>query len=230
MVKILTQISNKKNLIAIIMAGGEGSRMKRHYKTEKPLLTINGKKMIEYIIESLIKSDHFDEIIVCVSNRNPRTRVFLQQYNYKHEANIQVIVGNGKGYSADLSHILKKFVDAVLLVIPADLPLLSQLDISEILNKCDFNKLCNTIIIFKKIIDELGIKPSFVFQYRQSTFCYSGIAIFNLKNYHPGKIIKERYVIINNIGIAVNVNEKQDLYIARTLMKRLKNNNYNNVK
>jgi len=228
MVKKLTQISNKKNFIAIIMAGGEGSRMKRHYKTEKPLLSINGKKMIEYIIESIIKSDYFDEIIVCISHRNPRTRVFLQQYNYKHEANIQVIVGNGKGYPADLSHILKKFVDVVLLIIPADLPLLSQLDISEILNKCDFNKLCNTIIIFKKIIDELGIKPSFVFKYRRSTFCYSGISIFNLKkNYHPGKIIKERYVIINNIGIAVNVNEKQDLNIARTLIKQLKNNNYN---
>ena len=226
MPKKLTQIINEnKHIIAIIMAGGEGSRMKRHYKTEKPLLSINGKKMIEFIIESIIKSHYFDKIIVCVSNKNPKTRVFLQQYNYKHKTNIQVIVGNGKGYSADLSDILTKFSDddAVLLIIPADLPLLSELDISEILNKCDFNKLCNTVIIFKKTIDELGIKPSLIFQYRQSTFCYSGIAIFNLeKNYQSGKLIKEKYVIVNNIGIAVNVNEKQDLDIARTLMKRLK--------
>jgi GTP:adenosylcobinamide-phosphate guanylyltransferase len=228
MTKKLTQISKKKNLIAIIMAGGEGSRMKQHYKTEKPLLSINGKKMIEYIIESIINSDYFDEIIVCVSRRNPRTRIFLQQYNYKHATHIQIINGNGNGYSADLSCILKNFVDSILLIIPADLPLFSQSDISEILNKCDFNKPCNTIIIYKKIINELGIKPSFEFQYRRSTYCYSGITIFNLnKKYHPGKIIEERYVTINNVGIAVNVNEKQDLDIARTLMKRLKNNNYN---
>jgi GTP:adenosylcobinamide-phosphate guanylyltransferase len=165
--KKLTQINNKKNIIAIIMAGGESSRMKQHYKTEKPLLSINGKKMIEHIIETIIKSDYFDEIIVCVSQRNFRTRVFLQQYNSKHKAHIQIIKGSGKGYSDDLSYILKKFVDSVLLIIPADLPLLSQLDISEILNKCDFNKLCNTIIIYKKIIEGLGVKPSFSFLYRK---------------------------------------------------------------
>ena len=50
----LTQISNKKKIIAIIMCGGEGTRMKRYYKTEKPLLKIKDKKIIEYVIEAII--------------------------------------------------------------------------------------------------------------------------------------------------------------------------------
>jgi GTP:adenosylcobinamide-phosphate guanylyltransferase len=122
-----------------------------------------------------------------------------------------------------LSFIIKKFFDSNILIISADLPLLSQIDIMEILSKCDFNKTCNTIIFNKKIIDQIGIKPSIVFEYRKRNYCYSGIAIFNLKkeqNY-DSELIKERFVILNRIGIAVNVNEKKDLYIARNLIKRL---------
>lgn len=216
----LTQISNKKKNIAIIMCGGEGNRMKRYYKTEKPLLKIKDKKIIEYVIEAIIKSDCFDKIVACVSQNSIRTKKFLQKYNYRHNIHIQIIEGNGNGYSSDLSFIIKKFFDSSIFIISADLPLLSQIDILEILSKCDFNKPCNTIIFDKKIIDEIGIKPSIVFEYRKRNYCYSGIAIFNIKeeNY-DSEMIKERFVIINRIGIAVNVNEKKDLHIARNLVE-----------
>jgi adenosylcobinamide-phosphate guanylyltransferase len=210
------------------MCGGEGNRMKRNYKTEKPLLKIKGKKIIEYVIEALIKSDCFDKIGACVSQNSITTKKFLQKYNnYKHDIHIQIIEGSGNGYSSDLSFIIKKFVDSIIFIISADLPLLSQIDIKEILSKCDFKKTCNTIIFNKKIIDQIGIKPSIVFEYRKRNYCYSGIAIFNLKkeeNY-DSKMIKEKFVILNRIGIAVNVNEKKDLHIARNLLERSEYNN-----
>lgn len=208
------------------MCGGEGGRMKRYYKTEKLLLKIKGKKIIEYVIEALIKSDCFDKIGACTSQNSIRTRKFLQQYNHKHDIHIQIIEGNGNGYSSDLLFIIKKFFNSIIFIISADLPLLSQIDIMEILNKCDFKKTCNTIIFNKKISDQIGIKPSIVFKYRKKNYCYSGIAIFNLKkeeNYNS-KLIKESFVILNRIGIAVNVNEKKDLHIARYLIKRLEYN------
>lgn len=226
MAKKQIQVSSKKKLIAIIMCGGEGGRMKKYYKTEKLLLKIKGKKIIEYVIEALIKSDCFDKIGACTSQNSIRTRKFLQQYNHKHDIHIQIIEGNGNGYSSDLLFIIKKFFNSIIFIISADLPLLSQIDIMEILNKCDFKKTCNTIIFNKKIIDQIGIKPSIVFEYRKKNYCYSGIAIFNLKkeeNYNS-KLIKESFVILNRIGIAVNVNEKKDLHIARYLIKRLEYN------
>lgn len=207
------------------MCGGKGSRMKRYYKTEKPLLKIRDKKIIEYVIEAIIQSDCFDEIVACVSQNSIRTKKFLQKYNYKHDIHIQIIEGNGNGYSSDLSIIIKKFFDSNIFIISSDLPLLSQIDILEILSKCDFNKTCNTIIFDKKITDEIGIKPSIIFEYRKRNYCYSGIAIFNLKKENLDSVmIKERLVILNRIGIAVNVNEKKDLYIARNLVKRLEDN------
>lgn len=208
------------------MCGGEGGRMKRYYKTEKLLLKIKGKKIIEYVIEALIKSDCFDKIGACTSQNSIRTRKFLQQYNHKHDIHIQIIEGNGNGYSSDLLFIIKKFFNSIIFIISADLPLLSQIDIMEILSKCDFKKTCNTIIFNKKISDQIGIKPSIIIEYRKKNYCYSGIAIFNLKkeeNYNS-KLIKESFVILNRIGIAVNVNEKKDLHIARYLIKRLEYN------
>lgn len=217
--------SNRKKTVAIVMCGGQGSRMKKFYKTEKSLLQIKDKKIIEYVIEALDQSTYFDKIVFCVSKNSTRTKKFLHKYNYKHDISLQIIEGIGNGYSADLSFIIKKFIGFNIFIISADLPLISQIDVLEIFDKCDFNKTCNTIIFDKKIIDEIGIKPSIIFEYRKRNYCYSGIAIFNLKKGNLDSVmIKERLVILNRIGIAVNVNEKKDLYIARNLVKRLEDN------
>jgi GTP:adenosylcobinamide-phosphate guanylyltransferase len=219
----MPQIRMKKKIIAVIMCGGKSSRMKRFYKTEKPLLKITDKKIIEYVIEAIIASHCFDKIVACTSKNSIRTKKFLKKYNCKHDLHIQILEGNGNGYSSDLAFIIKKFLNSSIVIISADLPLLSQIDILEILSKCDYNKTCNTIILSRKIIDEIGIIPSIVFEYRKRDYCYSGISNFNLKkgeNY-DSEHIKERLIVMNRIGIAVNVNEKKDLDIARDLVNRL---------
>jgi GTP:adenosylcobinamide-phosphate guanylyltransferase len=107
-------------------------------------------------------------------------------------------------------------------MVSADLPLLSEIDIMNILSKCDFKATCYSIIFDKKIINEICIKPSVVFEYRKRNYCYSGITIFNLKKRkrkNDFNLISERYLIMNRIGIAVNVNEKKDLLVARNLSK-----------
>jgi adenosylcobinamide-phosphate guanylyltransferase len=211
-----------KKIIAVIMAGGEGSRMKRDYKTEKPLLKIKGKRLIEYVIEALSKSSCFDKIVVCVSQNAINTMKFLQDYNYNLDPPLEIVEGYGNGYSNDLSFIIENFFEYIIFMVSADLPLLSEIDILNILSKCDFNATCYSIIFDKKIVDEICIKPSIVFEYRKRNYCYSGITIFNLKKRkrkNDFNLFSERYLIINRIGIAVNVNEKKDLLAARNLSK-----------
>jgi adenosylcobinamide-phosphate guanylyltransferase len=217
----VTEKLNKK-IIAVIMAGGEGSRMKRDYKTEKPLLKIKEKRLIEYVIEALSKSNCFYKIVVCVSQNAIKTMNFLQHYNYNLDPPLEIIEGYGNGYSTDLSFIIENFFGYVIFMVSADLPLLSEIDIMKILIKCDFKTPCYSIIFDKKIVDEICIKPSLVFEYRKRNYCYSGITIFNLKKTkrkNNFSLIKERYLIMNRLGIAVNVNEKKDLLIARNLLK-----------
>ena len=176
----VTEKFNKK-IIAVIMAGGEGSRMKRDYKTEKLLLKIKEKRLIEYVIEALNKSTCFYKIVVCVSKNAIKTLKFLQNYSYNLDPPLEIIEGYGKGYSTDLSFIIEHFFEYIIFMVSADLPLLSEIDILKILSKYDFNATCHSIIFDKKIVDEVCIKPSVVFEYRKRNYCYSGITIFNLK-------------------------------------------------
>jgi adenosylcobinamide-phosphate guanylyltransferase len=221
----VTKKLNKK-IIAVIMAGGKGSRMKRDYKTEKPLLKIKGKRLIEYVIEALTKSTFFYKIVVCVSQNAFNTMKFLQDYNYNLDHPLEIIEGYGNGYSNDLAFIIENFIEYIIFVVSADLPLLSEIDIMNILSRCDFNATCYSILVDKKLVDDICIKPSVVFQFKKRNYCYSGINIFNLKKRKKnGSRINERYLIINSIGIAVNVNEKKDLLAARNLSK-IKINKY----
>ena len=209
-----------KKIIAVVMAGGEGTRMKRDYKTEKPLIKIKGKRLIEYVIEALIKSTCFYRIVVCVSKNTKKTMKFLQEYRYNCHPPLEIIEGNGNGYSNDVSFIIENFFEYIIFMVSADLPLLSGIDIRKILNRCDFNTTCYSIVFDKKIVDAISIKPSLVFEYRKRDYCYSAITIFNLKEKIKDQtLINERHMIMNRIGIAVNVNEKKDLLVARNLVK-----------
>jgi adenosylcobinamide-phosphate guanylyltransferase len=221
----VTEKLNKK-IIAVIMAGGKGSRMKRDYKTEKPLLKIKGKRLIEYVIEALSKSTFFCKIVICVSKNALNTMKFLQDYNFNLDSPLEIIEGYGNGYSNDLSFVIENFFEYTIFVVSADLPLLSETDIMKILSRCDFNAECHSIIVNKKIVDDIYIKPSVVFEFKKRNYCYSGITIFNLKKRKNNfSRISERYLIMNRIGIAVNVNEKKDLLVARNLSK-IKINKY----
>lgn len=55
-------MTEKKNITAIILAGGKSSRMKE----EKGLVSFSGKKLIEYVIEAAKKSTPY--IIIITSN------------------------------------------------------------------------------------------------------------------------------------------------------------------
>ena len=108
----------------------------------------------------------------------------------------------------------------MLFVISADLPLLSEYEINEILKSCDFRFPCNSIIVEKEFVEGLGIKPSVSFTYKYKEYCYSGIEIFNpSKIYDFKNEIPERFIVLNQKGIAVNVNEKSDLEKAKRIMQ-----------
>ena len=48
-------------LVALVMAGGRGSRMKLRF--EKPLLDVGGKPMIEHIVDALKNAEEVDNVI-----------------------------------------------------------------------------------------------------------------------------------------------------------------------
>lgn len=69
-----------KILKALVMAGGKGTRLKslKSFK-EKPLININGKPMIQHVIECLEKVDRVKEIIVATSVHTPKTTEYIKK-------------------------------------------------------------------------------------------------------------------------------------------------------
>ena len=44
---------------------------------EKPLLKLNGRTMIEYVIDSIVESKIFERVICLSSSNTPKTNAFL---------------------------------------------------------------------------------------------------------------------------------------------------------
>lgn len=193
------------------MCGGKSTRIKNFIPTaEKPLIKINNKYMIEHVIEVLVKSKCFSNIVANVSHNTPKTCSFLYKEYYRNRHIIDIFHGKGSGYSEDLSYFLKSCNKKIIFTVPSDLPLLSVRIIKKIIDSYREEQ-CLSIIIGKYFVESLGIRPSIFFKFNGSDYCYSGISIFNTSKISYNEDIKEKYMILNKKEIAVNINEKKDL-------------------
>jgi adenosylcobinamide-phosphate guanylyltransferase len=67
-------------IIAIIMAGGKGKRLK--VNVEKPLLKFQNVTLIDHVIQTLFNSKYIDEILVAISPNTSKTKKYLlNKYN-----------------------------------------------------------------------------------------------------------------------------------------------------
>ena len=191
-------------MIAAIMSGGRGSRMKTD--EEKPLVRVAGKSLVECVLAALKESGSFERIVAVTSPNAPRTREFLRSLK------VEVIETQGGGYPHDLSVLLAAFAREKVLVVPADLPLLTAKTITEIVDKLSQPAPAVSIVLEKSFVEGLGVKPSVVVDCR---YCHSGITLFSAGVNGP---VEERYVVMNSAEIAVNVNTKEEKELAELLL------------
>ena len=83
-IKLKKKIKSKKNLNVIIMAGGLGARLKPFTNIlPKALIPINGKPIIDLIIENL-KNHRFNKIYISISKKDKILKsYFLRNKNIK---------------------------------------------------------------------------------------------------------------------------------------------------
>lgn len=199
-------------MIAAVMCGGRASRMQEGI-IEKPLLKVNGIAMVERVILALVSSDRFDRIVAAVSPNTPKTKELLKSKG------IEIIETSGEGYSNDLSYLLSKLKPQRVMVVPSDLPLLNSQIVSEILDAIDNSSSTKehgpaiSIVLEKGFVERTGAKPSIV----QDQYCHSGITIFNTMSVGT-KPVEEYYWVMNRKEIALNVNTKKELELAKKLL------------
>ncbi|WP_414470374.1 NTP transferase domain-containing protein [Methanobacterium sp. ACI-7] len=190
-------------VIALIMAGGKGSRM--NLNIEKPLIMINNKPMIQYVIGALNNSK-IDDIIVAVSKNTPETEKFLKGIG------IKTIMTSGNDYVHDLGLILSNFNEAdVLLTLTSDLPLLTEDIIDEVIKKYEKStKPAMSVMVPADLFKKYDLKPTSVFD----DLVPSGLNILRGIN----KTQNEEVLIISKIELALNINTCEDIKLLKKIV------------
>lgn len=194
-------------MIAAIMCGGRAIRMQGD--TEKPLLKVHGVPMVERVISALAGSHMFGRIVAAASSNTPKTKEFLKSKG------IEIIDTAGEAYPQDLSRLLSGLKPEKVMVVPADIPLLDAQAVNDIVDVAkNKQEPAVSIVLEKGFVESIGVKPSVVF----GRYCHSGITIFNTARV-AGETVQERYVVMNRKEIALNVNTKEELELAESLVQ-----------
>lgn len=194
---------------ALVMAGGKGTRMDLDY--EKPMIKVNMKPMIRYVIDALIGSNYIDKILVAVSPNTP--------YTAKYVSNLPVTVINtkGRGYIEDLNDVLsnRKYVEEneVVMTIVSDLPFITTEQLDDVLKnyyKRDKPAMCVSVPDY--LFDKYGIKPTLVYKGLVPT----GVNLLLANNKEQDQTI----YISKNVELAFNINTLNDLNLSEHYIKR----------
>ncbi len=190
--------------MALVMAGGKGTRME--HSVEKPLVEINGKPMIQYVIESLKSANKIDDIVIATSENTPETETFLK------EQGIKTIETPGNGYVNDLGFILSNFkLDDILLTITADLPLISADIIDYVLEEyLKSGQPAMSVMVPLHVFEKYSLKPTITFE----NLVPSGLNILRGTN----KTQNEEVLIIEKIELALNINTYEDIKLLKKLL------------
>ena len=188
------------------MAGGKGTRM--NLDDEKLLLPYK-KPIILHVVDSLKYSNCFSKIIAITSPNSPKTKKLLE------ENDVEIFDTPGEGYVKDLNLVLQKFNDLVL-VTSGDLPLLDEKIIQTIVKQYDSQKIWTSFLVTEKLLTSIGTKSEYFIIHENQKCHFTGISLINSQKINSLENLEEKYVILDDKRIALNLNTKQDYDLLRT--------------
>lgn len=190
------------------MAGGKGTRM--NFEGEKPLLSIQGKPMIQYVFKAVIASREVDVLVIATSRHTPKTTDFVKKNGLK------VIETPGEGYVEDLGFIMDELStdtsnvnlqtnnDDTVITISADLPLITGEIIDEVIMEYrNSGKPAMCAAVPLEFFTEYNLKPHMVMGDKVP----SGLNILRRNNNQQDEEVLE----LRKFELALNINSPEDL-------------------
>jgi len=187
-------------MIAVVMAGGKGSRMKSN---DEKLLLHYKKPLIHHVIDALEASKCFEKIVAITSQNSPKTHDFLK------ELGIDLIETSGNSYVEDLNQILVSF-DEPIFVISGDFPFIDGDIIKQIVTNYNPENVWQSFVVTKQFIESLELTAEFEVNVDDEPCYLTGISLINSKKIPSLSSINESYEILNDKRIAFNLNTKHD--------------------
>jgi len=197
---------------ALVMAGGKGARMA--LSEEKPLLMVGGKPVIEHVLAALENAAKVDAIVVAVSGYTPKTAKYVEKFPVK------VVKTPGKEYVSDMGYAVKTLRLHVVLAIAADLPLITDEIIDDIVGQYEqCGKPALTVAVPMATKAKLGLGGEYSFEVDGKLVVPAGINVIDGCRIGEEKL-DETICIVDRNEVAVNINTEQELKIAEELFQK----------
>lgn len=190
-------------MIALVMAGGKGSRMDS--KEEKLLLQYQ-KPVVLHVIDALRKSGCFSRIVAATSGNSPKTRAVLLEYG------TEIIDTSGADYVPDLNFALSQLDDTVM-VVSGDLPLLDADVVQKMISQHKKESTWQSFVVTKDFLASQGIAAEFSVMCGGLECYYTGISLVNPKMITPQ--VNETCTVFDDKRIAMNLNTKYDYSLLK---------------
>jgi len=192
-------------MIGLIMAGGKGTRMD---SDEEKLLLVYKKPVILHVVDALQQSNCFSKIIALTSPNSPNTEKILK------ETDIDIISSRGESFVSDLNEILQQ-LDEMVFVTSGDLPLLDSQIVKTILDHHEEEQTWTSIVTTLSFQKTLGIKSDCIIE--NHDYVQTGISIVNAKKITNLDPVEEKFLVIDDKRIGLNLNTKDDYNLLRSL-------------
>ena len=192
-------------MIALVMAGGKGKRMKIN---DEKLLLKYIEPTILHVISALRSSNKFSKILAVTSSNSPKTKELLQKNG------IEIMETSGTGFVEDLNSVLQTLNDNVF-VTPGDLPLIDEKIISQLLENTPLENFWTSFLVTANFLKSLGLNSLFSINFQGTKCHYTGISLVNAKKITDLESVKENYLIFDDKRIAFNLNTKEDYELLK---------------
>jgi len=192
-------------MIGLIMAGGRGTRMDSN---EEKLLLKYKKPVILHVVDALQNANCFSKIIALTSSNSPNTEKILK------ETGIDIISSRGESFVSDLNEILQQ-LDEMVFVTSGDLPLLDSQIVKTILDHHEEEQTWTSIVTTLSFQKTLGMKSDCIVE--NHDYVQTGISIVDAKKITNLDPVEEKFLVIDDKRIGLNLNTKDDYNLLRSL-------------
>ena len=192
-------------MIGLIMAGGRGTRMDSN---EEKLLLKYKKPVILHVVDALQDANCFSKIIALTSHNSPKTEKILKG------TDIDIISSRGESFVSDLNEILQQ-LDEMVFVTSGDLPLLDSQIVKTIIEYHKPEQTWTSIVTTLSFQKTLGVKSDCIVE--NHDYVQTGISIVDAKKITNLDPVEEKFLVIDDKRIGLNLNTKDDYNLLRSL-------------
>lgn len=195
-------------MIAIILAGGKSSRMRRTATDgrEKALISIGApgkeQRLIELVVAS-VKDSAVDDFFVAVTKNTPRTAAYCDERGYK------TLVTPGDGYVEDLWFLLTRY--PVFVSVVCDAPFVKSEHINAVIEAYHVHRVSITGAVPLDLLPQ-GVTPGQVFEQGGAILVPCGLNVVTASANSKPFIFAEPL-------LGLNVNTDEELRAARSMLE-----------